>query len=216
MPAPVLTRAGGPNILLDRRAASPRTPTCPAASQTTPEGPRSGWRRISLHRGNLTPQGQSPVRLVTRPRARPAEVADPVRALFDPCRTESHVCGTSRVSPAALVNFPRSRKRERVEGDRLPREGRPISRLASGGAHQLPRRTESSASWYQSVVTDGPLHVASRTGSTRSGRRGREGANPDLAGRELPSRGQVHRDLRAASAQILARNSRTASSNASG
>jgi hypothetical protein len=29
---------GGPQLLLDRRASAPRTPTCPAVSQTTPEG----------------------------------------------------------------------------------------------------------------------------------------------------------------------------------
>ena len=33
---------GGPKLLLDRRASPPRTPNCPAAGQTTPEGPRSG------------------------------------------------------------------------------------------------------------------------------------------------------------------------------
>jgi hypothetical protein len=27
---------GGPKLLLDRRASPPRTPNCPAASQTTP------------------------------------------------------------------------------------------------------------------------------------------------------------------------------------
>ena len=28
----------GPKLVLDRRASTPRTPSCPAASQTTPEG----------------------------------------------------------------------------------------------------------------------------------------------------------------------------------
>ena len=35
-------KPGGPELVLDRRASAPRTPNCPAASQTTPEGPRSG------------------------------------------------------------------------------------------------------------------------------------------------------------------------------
>ena len=29
---------GDPKLLLDRRASPPRTPNCPVASQTTPEG----------------------------------------------------------------------------------------------------------------------------------------------------------------------------------
>ncbi len=31
-------KPGGPELVLDRRASAPRTPNCPAASQTTPEG----------------------------------------------------------------------------------------------------------------------------------------------------------------------------------
>jgi hypothetical protein len=31
-------KPGGPKLVLDRRASTPRTPSCPAVSQTTPEG----------------------------------------------------------------------------------------------------------------------------------------------------------------------------------
>ena len=33
-----MRQPGGPKLPLDRRASTPRTPTCPVVSQTTPEG----------------------------------------------------------------------------------------------------------------------------------------------------------------------------------
>ena len=55
---------GDPKLLLDRRASPPRTPNCPVASQTTPEGTPVRLAPSQSAQGALTPQGQLPARLV--------------------------------------------------------------------------------------------------------------------------------------------------------
>jgi hypothetical protein len=45
---------GGPKILLDSEPRAPVPPTAPAPARPPRRGPRSGWRRASLHRSYLT------------------------------------------------------------------------------------------------------------------------------------------------------------------
>ena len=56
-------KPGGPELVLDRRASAPRTPNCPAASQTTPEGAPVRLAPSQSAQGPLAPQGQPPARL---------------------------------------------------------------------------------------------------------------------------------------------------------
>src|SRR5207244_8112741 len=59
----------------------PRTPNCPAASQTTPEGAPVRLPPGQPEQGNLTPQGQPPTRLCFRASGR---VSDPRRRQLTP------------------------------------------------------------------------------------------------------------------------------------
>src|ERR1700736_3492568 len=67
---------GGPELLLDRRASTPRTPNCPANSQTTPEG-----TPLRLSPGQSEQGEPHPSRTTTGP-PRGSQVLEPLAAVL--------------------------------------------------------------------------------------------------------------------------------------